>query len=137
MVGFLCVYIENLHFQKLFLYAAHFNRCDFRFFNGRTEYSQNCVVIYFAHQTDTIERNVFVGLMNGSFFPAKFRTERATAFQCTRIRTATDCDGLFVFARRLIVYVHQRSNHSALRIIVKGSLIIIHFIISAVSGEFL
>ena len=66
-------------------FAAWFRRLALaQFFNGE--------IVNFAHETDFFKSDIFVGLMDGIFFAAKFRTERATVFQGSCIRAAADGD---------------------------------------------
>lgn len=88
-------------------------------------------VINFAHQTNPVERNVFVGLVNRGFFVFHFRTESAAAFQCAGIGSAADRNGFVVAPGMAVVNVHQGGNQFAFGVVVKRFLIMREFIFNA------
>ena len=88
-------------------------------------------VINFAHQTNPVERNVFVGLVYRRFFVFHFRTESAAAFQCAGIGSAADRNGFVVAPGMAVVNVHQGGNQFSFGVVVKRFLIMREFIFNA------
>lgn len=70
----------SISFCRLFQNTFYLNRCDTMYVATRGTYRFERVIVNLAHQSNTVEGDVFVGLVNGRFFAAKFGTEAATAF---------------------------------------------------------
>ena len=82
---------------------------------------------FMQRQTNPVERNVFVGLVNRRFFVFHFRTESAAAFQCAGIGSAADRNGFVVAPGMAVVNVHQGGNQFAFGVVVKRFLIMREF----------